>query len=94
MLGLDHSGVAGASMVLQGSPGDESMQTLHADDIAGVCLAYRMAFDPQGCPVADDGFCAASPASQTPWQPVGLVLLAICGLLWGRFTRFAHAGLY
>lgn len=95
VLGLDHSGVNGATMVLQGQPGDLSMRTLEADDVAGVCLAYRMAFDPNGCPPAGDATgCSAQASSQGDYSAALLLVLGLLLLLAGRFARVGAARLY
>lgn len=39
--GLDHSDVEGATMERRSVPGDCSMRTLEADDIAGLCAIYE-----------------------------------------------------
>ena len=93
MLGLDHSDVAGATMVVQGKAGEEFMRTLASDDIAGVCRAYRMAYDPTGCQPQDED-CAASPSSRGDRSLLWIIAVAALALLGRRFTRARIAGLY
>ena len=95
MLGLDHSSVNGATMVLQGNPGEEYMRTLSADDIEGVCRAYRMAYSPDGCPPPEDGWfdCGAAPRSGDFGQTAWLLLFAVAVVMRRRFTRVGSAGL-
>lgn len=62
LLGLDHSAEADATMYGGAPPDEVSKRDLTADDVTGVCTAYRMAYAAQGCPPAvDEAVCTAAP---------------------------------
>lgn len=96
MLGLDHSDAPKATMILQGQPGETFMRDLSEDDVAGVCQAYRMAYDPNGCPPLDDGFfdCSAARIGHLGGVTFGLLWVALLVLLCARFTSVAGEWLY
>jgi hypothetical protein len=51
-LGLGHTGVSGATMFPSGSPGQTSIRSIHADDIAGIQCVYAVAAAAKPCIVA------------------------------------------
>ncbi len=66
-LGLDHSGVAAATMAASAPPGETKKRSLDEDDIEGLCSIY-----PSGSPVTDacigapEGFYTSTGEAQAP----------------------------
>lgn len=71
LLGLDHSLDGDATMYGGAPPGEVRKRDLLADDIAGVCTAYRQAWTSAGCPAEETGCCSAAPTKSPtrgwPW---------------------------
>ena len=85
MLGLDHSGIAGATMAFSASPGDTDKRTLEADDREGLCTIYPEGESPPPSEPQPEpgrrGCCAVGAAgSRGPLGPM-LVGLLVLGLL-------------
>lgn len=67
-LGLAHTPVATATMFARYSPGQTSIRVLSADDVAGVCDAYRPNGDRAVSPAASaSGFIAAKACDAAPF---------------------------
>lgn len=97
-LGLSHSCAPDATMVAYYKPGDTSLRTLEADDIAGICEIYPPGQSTESCdPTPRHGFstecgtdppdpscCATAPggAREGAWA-----MLALLGATWLGFAR-------
>lgn len=93
MLGIAHSRIAGATMGIEYVPGDTSLRSLEADDVAALCEAYppaaaeacdptpRRGYAPACEGAAPEGGCGchSSPrrSSRAPTLLAGLLLLGL-----------------
>lgn len=81
LLGLDHSEDSGATMYGGSPPQEVSKRELSADDILGVCTAYRTVYDAAGCPTVEpDGCCAARGAGRNVAAGAGLGTSALAAV--------------
>ena len=91
VLGLDHSTVAASTMYANADAGETLKNSLEADDIAGVCTAYRTWC--AACSEPAHGCDAAPPVGSTPpsavWWALGVV---VAGVLWRSRRPRASAG--
>ena len=90
VLGLDHSTVAASTMYANADAGETLKDTLDADDIAGVCTAYRTwcaacAAPEHGCDAAAGPTSAGHALGWT-----GLVAVLVAGAACARRIDFAR----